>query len=618
MKLNILKITTIIAIVFFMNSCKNYDELVKNPNLPSSVLPSFLLTDVLNTMGGDLAWTSAQEFNQFYISTYTYYGTNNYDQSTFLKSGTSFSYYLTLQNVVQMEIAAKNTGGGDVNPYAALGKFFRAYYFNLMSQKFGDIPVADALQGAVNPAPKYDSQKDLYIQMLQWLDDSNTMFNQLIAKKDATLSGDIYLGNSLEAWQKVVNSFTLRILISLSNQADDADLNIKQKFAAIVGNPAQYPLMTSIDDNLQFYYNASYNPYPKTPGNYKQTYSRENISATILNLTTSLKDPRTYIVGTPAPEQLVSGIYQITSGGTATATVTTKKRSLLAPAAKFFVGNAITIADVRDASGSLMSGYNKTATIQSVVNDSTFTYTVATGLPDIARRKGVVSKQDTIIGNAKKDVSDYTAYVGASPGDDMTTLGTNSQGGYYSFENELRYASTFDGSNCEPAIIIGYPELCFNIAEGINLGWATGSSSTWYTKGITASMNHLGIHDGAVITVGDNSQNVLGTVTVSLTNYLAQSSVQYQGDNATGLSQILTQKYIAFWQNSNWEAFFNHRRTGVPAFLVGAGTGNNQQLPLRWEYPAGEASGNPTNYKAAVQSQYNGADDLNGKMWILQ
>ncbi|HCW05830.1 MAG TPA: SusD/RagB family nutrient-binding outer membrane lipoprotein [Cytophagales bacterium] len=522
MKFNIIKIKTVALVVLIMSGCKNYDTLVVNPNLPTSVPASLLFTSALNDMGSDLAWTSAQEFNQFYISTYTYYGTNNYDQAPFTNSSLN---YLTLENVVRMEAEAKKAGAADINPYAALGKFFRAYYFNLMSQKFGDIPVADALEGQLNPTPKYDTQKEVYVQVLQWLDDSNTMLGQLITNKDASLAGDIYLNNNLASWQKVVNAFTLRVLISLSHQSGDTDLDIKQKFSAILSNPTKYPLMADNSDNLKFVYNAAFNPYPKTPGNYLQTNTRENISATILNLTTALNDPRTYVIATPAPAQL----------------------------------------------------------------------------------------------NAGKTISDFAAYVGASPGDDMSTLGINSQAGVYSFENALRYASTNDGSNAEPAIIIGYPEMCFNIAEGINLGWfAAGDAATWYVNGITASMNFLGIKDNAVVTIADKSQNVLGTVTVSLTNYLAQTSVQYQGNNTAGLNQILTQKYIAFWQNSGWEAFFNQRRTGMPAFLTGAGTGNNQKLPLRWQYPFSEASANAANYKAAVQSQYSGVDNINGKMWLLQ
>lgn len=514
-----------LAVVLLLGGCQDYNQLVKNPNLPVKSSPSLILTGIMNSMNDANAWNGFQGSmcaSQFWISSYTYYGTNNYDQGPFLN--TSFGYYSTLENVLRMEIEAKNAGAATVNPYSAFASFFRAYYFHLMSQKFGDLPMSQALQGADNKAPVYDSQKSIYLQILAWLDDSNTQFAQLIAQNDQTLSGDIYLSNSLAAWQKVVNSFTLRVLISLSKKTSDADLAVATKFANIINNPSKYPVLTGNSDNLKYVFNAQFNNYPKNPGNRGQTVAREVVSATFLNLTTSLNDPRTFIAATPAPAQLTAG----------------------------------------------------------------------------------------------KSYSDQAAYVGGSPGDDMSTLGVNSQAGKYSYVNALRYYSTIDGSKAEPAIIIGYPELCFNIAEGINRGWATGNAATWYKNGITASMSFLGITEGGTIAVGDISNNTYGTVTTSIANYLAQTSVIYQGDNALGLNQILTQKYIAFWQNSNWEAFFNQRRTGVPTFLTGAGTGNGGKLPMRWQYPIAEQAANASNYNTAIQSQFSNTDDLNGVMWILK
>jgi hypothetical protein len=40
--------------------------------------------------------------------------------------------------------------------------------------------------------------------------------------------------------------------MELSKKSDDADLNIKSQFAAIINDPAKYPLMESSDDNLQY------------------------------------------------------------------------------------------------------------------------------------------------------------------------------------------------------------------------------------------------------------------------------------------------------------------------------------------------------------------------------
>lgn len=523
-----LKIFAVTLSILVLGSCQNFDELVKNKNLPTSVPPSLILTGVLAHMNDQNAWDGkqgSQSAAQFYVSTYDYYGTNNYDQAPFIQTTDNFEYVGALQNLVQMDIESKNAGKPTLNPYSALGKFLRAYYFNLMSQKMGDIPLSEALKAEANTAPKYDSQKQVYIQILALLEEANADLAQLIANNDASLTGDIFLSNDLTKWQKVVNSFTLRVLISLSKKEGDADLNIKQKFSNIISNSTKYPLLTGLSDNLQFTFNAAYNPYPKNPTSLGRDGTRENVGSAFLDLTTSLNDPRTFIAATPAPAQLIAG--------------------------KLF--------------------------------------------------------------------TDYSAYVGAPAGLSMSALGTNAQGGSYSYVNALRYSYDYAGSKAEPAIIIGYPEQCFNIAEGINRGWGGSNAGNYYTNGIIASMTFLGIVEGGSITVGNlNGTKVYGSVSgISIAAYLAQPSVQYQG-GATGLTQILNQKYIAFWQNSNWEAFFNQRRTGVPTFSTGAGNGNGNKIAVRWQYPRAEADANTANYKAALQSQYNGVDDLNGKMWILQ
>lgn len=188
--------------------------------------------------------------------------------------------------------------------------------------------------------------------------------------------------------------------------------------------------------------------------------------------------------------------------------------------------------------------------------------------------------------------------------------------GEYSFANQKRYYSTFLGP--EPSIQLGYPELCFTIAEAINRGWTTGDASTFYKNGIIASMKFYGIEDGAKIEITEpDADQVIATATVSVTDYLNQPEVAYAGNTEAGLKQILMQKYLAFFQISGQEAYFNYRRTGHPVFDVGPGTGNGNKIPKRWLYPVSEATNNTENYKAALQRQFGAeVDDLNNDLWI--
>ncbi len=510
-------IFSISLLALVVSGCKDYEELETNPNVATSVPASLVLTGIENAIIEE-PWSLEHRYNQYWACNYYYYGNNEY-------SWTNASLkYQSLKDVVKMEEEAIKAGADEVNPYSALGKFFRARLFVWMTNQLGELPMNEALKGLENTAPVYDSQKDIFIQVIKWLDEANTNLAALDAAGDRTLSGDIFLDNDLAAWRKVVNAYQLRVLISLSKKESDTDLNIKAKFASILADPIKYPLMESNSDNLQIAYNGTTSLYPTNPGSKGFDKGRYNMAQTYVQGLTDLNDPRAFVTLNPAKAKLNDGVA----------------------------------------------------------------------------------------------FDDFAAYTGASSGESQDDMTFKAGNGQYSFANQLRYYGSFVGP--EPAMMIGYAEQNFNIAEGINRGWSSGNAEEYYNEGIKASMAFYGISDGSTITVTSQDDEVLGTVTASVTDYLAQTSVKYAG-GPDGLEQILTQKYLAFFQNSGLEAFYNQRRTGVPTFLVGPGTGfggNTPRIPKRWLYPASEETSNAKNLHDALTRQYSGEDTKDGLMWILQ
>ncbi|NOU46110.1 MAG: SusD/RagB family nutrient-binding outer membrane lipoprotein [Bacteroidales bacterium] len=491
-------LTFFILLAITFTACKKFEDLEKDPNRPGEVPPSLIFTSVLRGTVYD-PWSAEQRWNQFWCSNYAYYDDQEYDWMR------TYFNYLKLNDVKQMVAEAERIGLPEVNAYSALAKFFKAYYFIDMSMRLGDLPLTEALQGLDNIAPKYNTQKEVFLQSLTWLEEANSDLQLLIDNNDKILAGDFMLGNDLVRWQKVVNTFKLRTLIALSKKESDADLNIKQLFADVVGNPGKYPVMLSLDDNLSFVFNNSTDKYPLNPDNYGFTATRNNMSATYLNTLVLLRDPRTFIVAEPALKKLEEG------------------------------------------------------------------YTAA----------------------------DYEAYVGASSGESLDDMSAKMLAGEYSAINKAKYYGTYTG---EPAIQIGYIELCFNIAEAISRGWISGNAEEFYKNGIQASWTFHGV-------------NVLA----NWEDYYAQSVVAYKGDNAEGLNQILTQKYLGFFQNSGWEAYYNNRRTGVPEFLTGVGTGNSGRIAKRWMYPQSEPDYNTDNNNDALMNQFGSeTDDINAEMWLIK
>lgn len=502
---------------------KSFEDLTQNTNVPNSVPASLLFNGILNAMV-EYPDNSKEIYDQYYIYNYDYYGNNRYD------FGSGDNYYATLKNVQAMEVQATKSGAAAVNPYSAVGKFFRAYFFSKMSMEEGDIPMTQALQGATNLTPVYDTQKAVMVQSLAWLESANTDFTALIAAGGNTLTGDIYFNGDLTKWQKVVNTFRIRLLIQLSKKT--ADIDVVAQFANVVGNPTKYPVMQSADDNLQFIFVAPSNYYPQTPDNFGQSGSRQNSSATYISLLTQNKDPRVFVTAEPA----------------------------------------------RD-----------------------------------------------LVDNQKQSPTAFTSFIGADPGLDLGTMYNNAGLQKYSFINRKRYYSTYTG---EPSIQVGYPELMFNLAEGINRGWLTGNAEDYYVKGIQSSFQFYGIPTGTgtftayfyrpgSTSVANLANYDTYTINVDWPSYYAQSSIKYTAD-ANGLTKILQQKYLALFRHSGLESYFTYRRTGVPNFTTGPGTGNGGRIALRFKYPASERTSNTDNYNKALASQYGGNDDINGVMYILK
>jgi len=519
--------TALLAVILLLSSCsKQFDEYSVNTNKPLSVPPYLLLRNVLSSIpvlpDGD-----EERWSQFTCRNYTYYGNNQY------WTGSAYLQYETLNTIVAMEKEAIRTTGSETNPYAALAKFLKAYIFVNMSLKVGDLPMSEALQGLTIQNPKYDTQKQVFIQSLQLLEESNTMLSSLINSADVSLQGDIYFQEkisgastpleALKHWQRVVNSFKLRVLIQLSNVASDGDLKVSQLFSEVLSNPSKYPIMEGLSDNFEYEYNKAYNQYPNNETNLGNDATRLNLAATWENTLSDLHDLRAMKVGEPS-------------------------RAL---------------------------GYEDT---------------------------------------------DYRSFVGSSSGLDISTMYDLAANGKLSLYNRKRY---YDGFTAENTFIVGYPEVCFNIAEAINRGWVSGDAASYYRKGIEAEFEFYGVVDGDnTVTFVRNGATGPGdyvsyTVPFSFTEYFAQPSVAYDGNTETGLNQILTQKYLAFARNSGLEGYYQWRRTGVPEFLTGSGTGNSGVIPLRFQYPSDELSTNTANYNAAVQSQYGGDDNINAAMWIL-
>ena len=289
----------LVTLLFLTAGCLEFDDLRENPNDPVRVPPSLLFTQVTPTP--ESPFSDVYRYPQYHNNIAADLGVS---PPVDYRLGSADFTYGTLRDIDRMVVEAERA---DAPVYPILAKFLRAYYYIHMSQEVGDIPLTEAMQGADIPQPPYDTQKSVYLQCLNWLDEANQELGDFIpANPEVVLGGDIYYNGELNQWQKVINAYTIRVLLSLSKKADDPDLDVKGRMSAIVSNPEQYPLMRGVEDNMQLAhrdedgFRGAYNP------NNQITVEGVVYADTYIGILKKYQDPRLQQVAQPAPIALAS------------------------------------------------------------------------------------------------------------------------------------------------------------------------------------------------------------------------------------------------------------------------------------------------------------------------
>lgn len=167
---------------------------------------------------------------------------------------------------------------------------------------------------------------------------------------------------------------------------------------------------------------------------------------------------------------------------------------------------------------------------------------------------------------------------------------------------QSRIGSTFyegsistSGISIAKGVIMTYAELQFLLAEAAEKGLISGDAKTYYENGVNASFQFYGL--------------------TTPVDYLNRQETTYSGTQQEKLAKIGFQKWVSLYFQG-LEAWFDWRRTGIPALTPGPSNQNNDLIPVRFRYPIIEQALNGDSRKAAVDRQ--GPDDLNTKMWHLK
>ena len=285
----------------FLASCNKFDAINTNPNATEKVNASLLATKIilqnLKFQGRD-----AKAFlSDNGLAKYIAYGNESMLSSQYNYLGAAdFTPMTIIPNINSMLDYAK--GSSMESSYQGLAKFSSAFMFYYLTMEVGDIPYSQTGAGASGEIkPKYDSQEDVFKGILDDLKQADAFF-----AKGVKFDGDPtpYNGDP-DKWRRATNSFALKVLMSLSNKAGDANLNVKGRFADIVNAGEILQPNTGF---LGLVYSST-NPHPLSGTNDLFT-SRTIVSHLVLSNLKDLNDRRLFYFADPAKSLIAQGLQQ--------------------------------------------------------------------------------------------------------------------------------------------------------------------------------------------------------------------------------------------------------------------------------------------------------------------
>jgi hypothetical protein len=268
-----------------------------NPNAPTDVPVDFLLAQSIQT-GVQQTFGAGQMLQHTSIWPQHFVQIQYPDEETGLvrparMEGYWTTYYAGALNDIQTVI---NKGREQGMPNVeAVGIIWKTWLFHIVTDLWGDVPYAEALQGAENSTPVYTPQQQIYAGMLADLATAVGMFS---ANGGTFGTGDILYDNDWAAWTRFANSLRMRLAMRL--EAVDATTAAAEFVSAYTAGG-----FTSNDHNAMLAYPGS--PYENPL--YENWLGRDDngISATMVDTLQSLNDPRLALYAEPASHD---GVYR--------------------------------------------------------------------------------------------------------------------------------------------------------------------------------------------------------------------------------------------------------------------------------------------------------------------
>lgn len=451
-----------------------------------------------------------------------------------------------------------------------MARVVRVYIASRLTDLYGDMPYSEAGQPEQFKYPKYDTQEDIYKDMLKELDEAQAA----LGSGSATMGkADLYFDGDAAKWKKFANSLMLRLAMRLTK----VDANTAKTYAA---KAYAGGCITTVADDCMLQHkdgvvgNDSAEPYAKIVSH--EDPGVAFISRTFLNKLQELQDPRIPLIMAvyPKGEEAKIGSTDWTTG-TVENCAPEKQKGL---------------------PGCYSMGLTSNYSI-ALYHADEFTPQVLS--PNMVQATG---------GHYDNGIAEVKDIAPATPNPTYYKR-------CYSQPNRFTY-----GDVTAPTLIVTAAQTNLLLAEAAQRGYISGSAQAFYEAGVRCAMQQFKHYPATEV----SSLMSIYLDDAAVGQYLATNAY----DPARALQQINEQYWITCFFDE-YETYANWRRSGYPD-LQPMGTDFTHPggeystlgqygpaIVRRFTYPTRELQINPDHYTEALQrmGKTSENDFDNSRVW---
>lgn len=424
-----------------------------------------------------------------------------------------------------------NDPTGQYAKYKAMALIMKAYYVQILTDLYGDIPYSEAFKRELNLTPKYDKGEDIYKASIIDLEKAS----QIISSNTGTnpSSVDVVFAGDMTKWSSFANVIKLRYLVRMSNVTGEMASYRDQKLATMAG--ATFPV-TDVTVN---------------PGYSSGSDTKQNPFTNY------------WIV-------LSSGARPITGNQNYTLYTASEHIALALNGNLRYIPQTV---------GGVVTGV--------AYNDPRDVYQKFNGIKD--GRRGRMFTLITPAAGVAADATVEGVRQGATPGQPGAEGGRNGSTvsrfglgiilGNNTTITQTTTAAITTAASAKPGVLFSKAETEFLLAEAaLRYPAVVSGAQGHFEAGINASYSYFGATGAATYITSINSVPKLG----------------WTGSNDNKIEAIMTQKWIALTSVNPEQSFFDYTRTGYPVTpLSTISTGTVK--PNRLIYPTSEYASNANN-----------------------